>query len=1041
MNISKPFIHRPVFTVLIMTTIIFFGVLCYFKLPVSSLPQIQYPTITVNTSYPGATAEQISRLVTMPLERQFMQMQGIKIVTSDNTYESSAITLTFQMNKDINTAAEEVQEAIQKASGELPNNLPSLPNYSKVNPSDTPIFFLVVHSPVINPATIYEYAYSFLGLQVSTAEGIAKIQMYGSPYAARVEIDPQEIAAKSITLQEIANAINSANTQQPTGKFYSATSSIPTNLDGELQKAEEYNNIIVKMVDGQPVRIGDIGVCKDSLQNNKQTFTWTSKEDPSGQGAAVLALFREIGYNTVKASNNVYALLEKLKNQIPDGLTLTVPFTLSKWILQAIDDVKMTLYIAFLLVIVVVYIYLGKLRNTAIPIITLPIIFCGTFALMYIFGYSLNILTLSALTLSIGFLVDDAIVVIENIVRWAQESSASPYQAALYGAKQIMMTVVSISLCLTAVFIPMLYLEGAVGELFHEFAAVVIIAVLISAFVSLSLTPMLSSRFIPPYNHTHQTRMECFSMRLNEKLLSIYERMLAFLLTHKFSVLIASLCSVIASGFIYLSMPKEFLPQYDLGIIECFAQSKSGTSPEKMKSYIMKVAERGVKNDFVSAMASISGTPTDNQAIFFYNLVDRDKRKSIWECMAELQKQMDEEVGVQIVQKPYPLINLQVGSLTAGKASYQYILQSFNTESLFSSSQTLIDALKKEPLLSNVTTNFEPYSPMLKVHIQRDRAHSYSNLDATTIERAFTQAYGETYISKMNTTQNMYYVILELKDHYLEGPEDIPNLYLGNMNYMINMNSVIESKMTSSPSVITRLNGLPSVILQFDTAKGVPISKALEKVEEIASNLLPPDVIKSISGNAEEFEKSIIRMMMLFVLAVFVVYIILGILYENFIFPVAPLSAIPVALLGGLLSLLIFNQPLSIFANIGLIMLLGIVMKNGILIVDFALEKMEKECLPAHEAVYYAALTRFRPILMTTLAAMMGAVPIALGIGGAAAAGRAPLGIAVLGGLVFSQAVTLFVVPVAFIYIEKINSFFKTRFQLFQDFDETEEDE
>ena len=746
-----------------------------------------------------------------------------------------------------------------------------------------------------------------------------------------------------------------------------------------------------------------------------------------------------MGYNTVKAADNVYSLLDRIKNQIPDGLTLSVPFTLSKWISQAIDDVKMTLYIAFFLVILVVYLYLGKLRNTVIPLITIPIIFCGTFSVMYVFGYSLNILTLSALTLSIGFLIDDAIVVIENIVRWAQQSSSSSYQAALYGSKQIMMTVVSISLCLAAVFIPMLFLEGAVGELFHEFSAVVIIAVLISAFISLSLTPMLSSRFIPPYDESHKTYMECVSERLNDRLLNIYEVMLGFLLRHKFTVLIASFCSVILSIFIYTSMPKEFLPEYDLGIIECFAQSKNGTSPEKMQKYVSQLASRGVKNDYVKAIAGMSGVPTDNQALFFYNLVDGDKRKSIWDCMAELQQQMDEILGIQVIQKPYPLINLQIGSLTAGKSNYQYILQSFNTESLFSSSKILIEALEKEPLLSNVTTNFQPYSPMLKVHIDRDRSHAYSNLDATKIEGAFTNAYGETYISRINTPQNMYYVILELKDKYLESPANIPNLYLGNMNYMVNLESVVESKIISSPSVITRINGLPSVILQFDTAKGVPISKALSKVEEIAGTLLPPDVISTISGNAAEFKKAMLQMISLFILAIFVVYIILGILYENFIFPIAPLSAIPVALLGGLLSLLIFDQPLSIFANIGLIMLLGIVMKNGILIVDFALEKMEVEELPAHEAVYYAALTRFRPILMTTLAAMMGAVPIALGIGGAAAAGRAPLGIVVLGGLIFSQAVTLFVVPVAFVYIAKINDYCKYRFQLFQDFEEKEE--
>ena len=517
MNISKPFIKRPVFTTLTMITFVVFGILSYNKLPVSSLPQIAFPVIQVSVSYPGASPDQMARLVSSPLERQFMLMQGIEFVSSANTYQSTSITLQFHLDVDINIAAQETEQAIQKALAQLPKNLPQNPTYVKFNPSDTPIYYLVVYSPVIAPSKIYEYGYSFMGQQIGTVNGVADIQVYGSPYAVRVQADPEALAARNIGLTELADAINDGNPEKPTGKFYGPNKSVVTRTQGQIIDPKKYEELIIKYVDNEPVRIKDVATVEASVQDNKKSYQWFTKEVEDGQDFAFLAIYRQLGHNTVSVCAEIDALVEKLGPQLPHGLSYSSPFSLSQWITEAVEDVEFTLLIAFLLVVIVVYLYLGRIKNSLIPLITLPITIITTFIFMDLFGFSLDIMSLSALTLSIGFLVDDAIVVLENIVRWGEKEHLDPYNAALKGSKQIIVAVISISLCLCAVFLPMLFMGGSMGELFHEFAAVIIIAVIVSGVVSLSLTPMLCSRFLSHYEIDKKTKMEKFSDWFNQK--------------------------------------------------------------------------------------------------------------------------------------------------------------------------------------------------------------------------------------------------------------------------------------------------------------------------------------------------------------------------------------------------------------------------------------------------------------------------------------------------------------------------------------------
>jgi HAE1 family hydrophobic/amphiphilic exporter-1 len=1025
MTICKPFILRPVMTTLLMLPLVVFGIFAFKFLSVSAIPVIESTVIQVSTSYPGASPSEISRLVSGPLEREFMLMQGVQFVSSNNSYETSTIILQFHEGVNIDIAAQQVQNAIDKAQGELPANLPNPPVYTKTNPSDTPILYCVLYSDSVPPWTLYEYGYNFLGQQLGTINGVGNINTFGYPYAVRVKVDSESLAARNISLEDLAFAIDKENADQPTGKFYGPSKSIVNKSKGQLYKAKDYENIIIKYFDNQPVRIKDIAHVEDSLQNDKMIRKWVTKD---GQEKAVvaLAIYKQQGFNTVQVCQQIEALLSQLKKDLPASIDFEIPFSQAKYILESVKEVEWTLLIAFFLVVAVVYVYLGKLRNSLIPLIALPITITGTFVLMFIFDYSIDIMSMSALTLAIGFLVDDAIVVLENIVRFIEKGD-SPLDGSIKGSKQIALTVVSISTCLAIVFVPLLFMQGMIGKIFHEFAAVILIAVIFSAIVSLTLTPMMCSRFIPLYSLEKKTRLEKIVDRVNQYLLSGYEFALIRCLKHPKLVVGCSLLSIIGSIGLFISLPKEFLPENDLGLIQGFLVTDAATSPKKMGTILKDFNRICSQNPFVESFISIGSTPTDNQALFYLNLCSAKKRPSIDVVIQQLNSHiLKDMIGVKCYLKAFPLINLQIGSSTSGKANYQYILQSLDDNALNEQAPLFVEALHSRKELAQVSSDLIPSAPSFHIDILRDQVHAYGGMDATAVENALKYVYGETYISKINAPENLYYVILEGKETALRYPDQIKKVYIGDQHKTA-IEGVIKARLDLEPVQVNHLNTLSSVTVAFDVAPGYALNQAIKAVEEEAHQFLSSDVIKNLVGSSAEFKKIFTQLTFLIVLAVFVIYIVLGILYENFLQPLTPLSALPIAVFGGLLTLFIFQERLSVYALIGLIMLIGIVMKNGILIVDFALEEMEVSKKQCEEAIVSACLTRFRPIFMTTFAAMMGSIPIALGLGGTVAEGRAPLGMVVVGGLLFSQVVTLFVIPLFFVFNYKIQNLIKQK--------------
>lgn len=1016
-NISEPFIKRPVATSLIMIAFVIFGFFAYQVLPVASIPSIAYPVIQVTTNYPGAGPEDMTKLISSPLEREFMQMQGIQFVSTNNTYQTSTIILQFHFDVDITDAAQSVQNAINQAMGQLPSNLPQNPNYVKVNPSDTPIAYLIITSDMMSPQDIYNWGYTYVGQQLGIVDGVANIQTFGYPYAVRIKVDPQAVALRNLSMSEVTQAINNQNPIKPTGKFFGDNWSVTMEAEGQIFDADSYNNLIIKYQDGTPVRLRDVGYAYPGVQNDKQPIVWFDKKGSSS--AVALGIYKQPLANTVQVCDNMMHLIEKLRHELPSDMRLIVPYNQAQWILQAVHDVDFTLLVAFILVVIIVFVYLGKLRNSLIPLVTLPVTIASTFAIMYPFGYSVDILSMSALTLAIGFLVDDAIIVLENITRYI-EKGQSPYKAALEGSGQIMITVLSISLCLAAVFAPMLFWQGAVGSIFHEFAAVMLISILLSGLISIALTPMLCSRFIPPQKEQENSLnfMERFSNRINQFFYAIYEPALFWSVKHKKTMVMAALCSIIGSALFMHSMPKEFLPDNDLGIVQGFLQAQDGTSPKRLELLSSKAANKIINHPMVLSFVNVEGYPSDGQALYWINLdLNAKNYPGAAAVIQDLLTDLDDMPAVKTFMKPFPLFNLNIGGSDSNKANYQFILQSFDEDALKNTAEAMLDKMHQSSKLSMVSSDFYPDAKGLKIQFLRDRAYAYGDINTTMIEESMMYAYGETYISQINRPENLYYVILEVDDKDHTSPDRLKQLYVGNKNNgQVAVDSIIATEDITTPLAVNRINALSSVTLAFNPGKDVPLSDAVAYIGELAEDLLPPNVQGQMAGNTQEFQKSIIQLMILMGLAIFVIYIVLGILYENYIYPIAPLSAIPVAAFGGLLSLYATHSTLSIYAMIGIIMLMGIVMKNGILLVDFALEEIDKG-QSIEQSIVEACQKRFRPILMTTLAAMMGSVPIALGIGGTVAEGRAPLGIAVVGGLIFSQCVTLLITPVIFIYI------------------------
>jgi HAE1 family hydrophobic/amphiphilic exporter-1 len=1011
-NISALFIHRPIMTILVMAAILFFGMLSYQALPVSDMPNVEYPTVQVTASYPGADPNTMTNSVTVPLEKKFTTVQELVSMASTTNTGSTTIVLQFTLDRSIDAAAQDVQAAINQASQQLPQNLPYAPTYTKVNPSDTPILFLAVMTETLTLGDLYDYANTVIAQQINIVPGVSQVIVYGYPYAVRVQVDPQKLAAKGLGLYEVGNIIKSQNPYIPVGTVFGGRTEYTIDVDGQIGTAGGYNPIILKNDNGAITRLQDVGWALDSIQEDKFYAHYvTDKKDIA---SIIVAVQKQPGANALTIIDQINIMLPKLLRELPGSVEVIRFFDKSEFILESVADVQLTVLVAFILVVIIIFLYLGRPMNTLIPTLALPMSIVGTFIFMYLFNFSIDILSLLAISLSIGFLVDDAIVVLENIVRHV-EMGEEPMQAALNGSREICFTVLSMTLCLISVFIPMLFMGGIVGKIFFEFAVTIVTAVLISGMISLSLTPMLCSRLVPPKHESDKkTRVERMSEKLNETLVKKYEKSLNFLLGHRMIVVLVGVAAMVGGVFLFQKLPKDLFPPDDLGLIQGLTQTKDGTSTFQMIENQKILTSMIRDNPNIEAIHSVGAYPVDNQGLLYIHLKPYKKRLPMPVMIRDLYAQLYELPGVKTFLKSVPLINLQVGATTIS-GDYQYTLQSLNPKDLYPNAVTFYQKLRNTPGFLQVYSDLQVNQPQLQIHIQRDKA-SLLGITASDVENALSNAFADYNLSPINEPENQYYVIMEVLPKFYRDPSQLSQIYLrSSSGYMVPLIEVVTMTEGVGPLTINHINGISSVTISFNLS--IPLDRAITILNQLAADVLPQSVTGNVQGTASVFQSSFADMTFLLLITFFVIYIILGILYENFFHPITVMTTLPPAALGGLATLLFTQNTLSMYALVGIILLLGIVLKNGIILIDFANEGIEKGKSP-HDAILHACTTRFRPILMTTISALMGAVPIALGIGGLTAQSRRPLGLVIVGGLIFSQLLTLYLTPVVYLYLE-----------------------
>jgi HAE1 family hydrophobic/amphiphilic exporter-1 len=1014
-NFSEPFVRRPVMTTLVMTSILLAGIAGYRSLPVSDLPNVDFPTIQVTAALPGASPETMASAVATPLEKQFSTIAGLDSMTSTSILGVTQVTLQFDLAKPLDAAAQDVQAAIGAASRQLPPGMPTPPTYQKVNPADQPVLYLALTSPTLPLSTLNEYAETVLAQRISTVTGVAQVQVFGSQkFAVRVQLDPRALRARGIGIDEAAAAVQSANVNLPTGTLWGQNRAYTVEADGQLRQAAGYGSLIVSYRNGAPVRLSDLGKTIDSVENDK-TASWYVD-----QRGIVLAIQKQPGTNTVEIVSRIRKLVPTFEKQLPGAAKLNVLFDRSQSIRESVSDVKFTLLLTLVLVIMVIFLFLRNLSATVIPSLALPLSLTGTFALMWFLGYSLDNLSLMALTLSVGFVVDDAIVVLENIVRH-MEMGESPFEATLKGTREIGFTIVSMTLSLTAVFIPILFMGGIVGRLFREFAVTIAAAILVSGFVSLTLTPMLCSRYLRPHGAERHGRLYMAIEHVFEHSLSFYRRSLAAAMKHPAATMAAS--ALILAGTVYLfgAVPKGFLPSEDTGQIFGFTEAIQGISFDAMSERQQAVAAVIKENPNVEAFMSSCGnrgnnTNGGNTGVVFLKLKPRHERtKSVDQVIEELRPKLGTIPGIRVFLQNPPPIRIG-GALT--KSQYQFTLQDSDTKELYAVAPLFEEKLRALPGLRDVTSDLQLANPHALVGIDRDKA-STLGITPEKIEVALYTAYGARQVSTIYSDNNQYQVIMELLPEFQRDPAALELLSVrSTRGELIPLSSIAKISEGLGPLSVAHQAQLPAVTISFNLQAGTSLGDATEAVQKAARDVLPPTVTTSFQGTAQAFQSSQKGLGILLLVAILVIYTVLGILYESFIHPLTILSALPFAGFGALLTLILFKSELSVYAFVGVILLVGLVKKNGIMMVDFALEA-QKAGKSAADAIFEACMVRFRPIMMTTFAALMGTLPIALGLG-AGAESRRPLGLAVVGGLLFSQTLTLFVTPVVFIYMDRL---------------------